>query len=218
VSHLRGISGVPSFSFPFGLFDDSSRRIVSQYHLSARTGVWGVNADSLREEEFSALRAIGASPPFDMDAINGFVQEAADTRGWIIVYFHSIDRQNRSGPNTIPLFKFRKHLDFRQRKEGRIVDSTQRQVTAYARARQAARISCVRRNTDILEVRLDGIPRMHADRTWISVRLSLPAAWIGHEIVMKRPTGRMEKIRRSADSSLLVDIPTNGTSSIFAVE
>jgi peptidoglycan/xylan/chitin deacetylase (PgdA/CDA1 family) len=217
-SNIKGITVIPSFTFPFGDSNDAVRRIVSEYHLSARGDKAGLNSDSLRDDEFSHISGIGVYPPYEMASVNSFVQQAVETSEWVLVYFHSIDDKEKEGPTTIPLDQFREHLDFVLRFKEELWIATQGQVASYIKVKEKASVFCVIRNPDTLEVRLDGVVPSHAYPVKLSVKLTPPSNWNGHDIVIENSKGQSDKITGSSDSSVVFEMPVQSKSIIYAVQ
>lgn len=218
-NHMPGIRSVPSFCYPFGLLDDDSRRVVSRYHLSARSGVTGIESGDAENTDLRALKAVGAYPPYDIDRLNAFVTDAVASRGWVIVYFHSVSDRNRSGPTTIPLKLFRRHLSFVLGRGDDLWIATQGQAASYLLMRQNAVVSAAVKSGDRIEVRLEGKTPDLGLPVPLSVSLNRPAEWIGREITAKMEgSDRRIPVHEPDPSRILLDMPVPSTCTVTATQ
>jgi peptidoglycan/xylan/chitin deacetylase (PgdA/CDA1 family) len=206
-NHLPHVTAVPSFSYPFGLFDDASRRVVSEFHLSARSGITGIETADPDESEWTALKAVGVYPPYDMDALNAAVDEAVRGGGWIIVYFHSISRENRRGATTVPLKLFRRHLSHVRDRRADLWNATQGQAASYIRMRRAATLSVSILTGDSLEVRLDGRRPDGALPVDLTIAVERPVEWAGLEIRARTGGGRWDVAADTSAVRILLNLP-----------
>jgi peptidoglycan/xylan/chitin deacetylase (PgdA/CDA1 family) len=218
-NHLSGVRAVPSFSYPFGSLDETSRRIVSMYHLSARSGIPGIESGDADRTDFAALKAFGAYPPYDIDRLNASVREAVESRGWIIVYFHSISDRNRRGSTTIPLESFRRHLSFVCDLKPDLWIATQGQAASYILIRRTAVVSASVMSGDRIEVRVEGRTPEHGIPVPLCVSLIRPPEWTGRRIIAENPgTGRTIQFREPDSSRILLDMPVPSTCVVYAVQ
>ncbi len=218
-NHLPAVRKVPSFCYPFGLLDETSRAVVSRYHLSARSGTEGIETGDAEQTDLQALKAIGVYPPYDIDRLNASVTEAVASRGWIIVYFHSISDRNRSGPTTIPLGLFRRHLSFVRDRKAELWVATQGQAASYLLMRQNAVVSAAVKHGDRIEVRLEGkIPDLGLPVP-LCVSLNRPAEWIGRGIIAEiEGDGRRIPVHEPDPSRILLDMPVPSTCTVTATQ
>ncbi|MBN2201281.1 polysaccharide deacetylase family protein [bacterium] len=218
-NHLPNVHKVPSFSYPFGLLDESSKAVVSRYHLCARSGSGGIETGDAEHTDYQALKAVGAYPPYDIDRLNAMVMEAVGSRGWIIVYFHSISDRNRSGPTTIPLDLFRRHLSFVRGRGHDLWFATQGEAACYIRMRQTAVLSASVKNGDRIEVRLEGKVPDFGPAVPISVALCRPSEWIGRSISAEMEGGgRRIQVHEPDPSRFLLDMPVPSTCVVYATQ
>jgi peptidoglycan/xylan/chitin deacetylase (PgdA/CDA1 family) len=217
-NHIKGITEIPSFTFPYGVSNEAVRRIVLETHLSARSTNTGLNPGSFRDEGFSGVSGIGAYPPYSVDSLNCAVEKAIRENAWLLVYFHSIGERGGSGPNTVPLKEFRKHLDFVLARKGDLWIATQGQAASYIWMRQKASASCVQLNPDTLEVRLEGAVTERAFPVRLSVKLTLPSDWCGHVLVVENSQGGKERIAASSEPDVVLNMPVRSTSLVYAVQ
>jgi peptidoglycan/xylan/chitin deacetylase (PgdA/CDA1 family) len=218
-NHLPGVRAVPSFSYPFGSFDETSRRVVSRYHLSARSGVPGIESGDADRTDFAALKAVGVYPPYDIDRLNASVLEAVESRGWIIVYFHSISDRNSRGRTTIPLESFRRHLSFVRERKSDLWIATQGLAASYILMRRTAVVSAFVTHGDRIEVRVDGRRPENGFPVPLCVSLIRPAEWTGRRIIAENPGGsRGIQVRAPDSSRILLDMPVPSTCVVYAVQ
>ncbi|MDM7925299.1 MAG: polysaccharide deacetylase family protein [bacterium] len=218
-NHLPAVQKVPCFSYPYGLLDESSKAVVSRYHLCARSGVEGVETGDAEHADLRALKAVGAYPPHDIDRLNAFVTDAVASRGWIIVYFHSVSDRNRSGPETIPLELFRRHLSFVLGRGDDLWMATQGQAASYLLMRQNAAVSAAVKGGDRVEVRLEGkVPDLGLPVP-LSVAFNRPPEWIGREIRAEMGgSGRRIPVHEPDPSRILLDMPVPSTCTVTATQ
>ncbi len=218
-NHLPAVQKVPSFSYPFGLLDESGKAVVSRYHLCARSGIEGIETGDAEHTDFQALKAVGVYPPYAIDRLNAFVMEAIGSSGWIIVYFHSVSDRNRSGPTTIPLDLFRQHLSFVRGRGEDLWIATLGQAASYILMRQTAFVSALVKNGDRIEVRLEGkVPKLGLPIP-LCVAINRPPEWIGREIIAEMDgSGRRIQVHEPDPSRLLLDMPVPSTCRLYAVQ
>lgn len=216
-SHLRGVGRVPSFAYPYGLFNDQVRRVVRQFHASARGG-GGLNRPDLSDDELTAVRGVGVYPPFDMPAIAGQVEQAIDQHAWVMVYFHSVSASNDSDYTTIPVERYLEHLDYVKGRSDSLWIAPMGEVTSYLRLRRDAAVRVAQDDSSQLVLTLENLQGEYAGLTPLSVRLNLPAAWNGKQLVIRDEGGAAAAWRSLSPGSVLVQIPHAGQVRIAAVK
>ncbi len=212
IGHLRGVDDVLSFTYPMGAFNDRVAKIVSYYHSSARGG-GGINHNCPTDSELFRLKGIGAYPPYDVPAINNWVEKCIQSRGWIIVYFHSVSKDGRIGDTTIPLSLFKQHLDYVTAKRDSLWIATQGQVASYIRLRRAAEIKVATLEDKIITLSLQGkFPRERiAPGSKLSVLLPLPNNWQAHRLVIRDMIAKKTEIVSPATGQLLYKLAPDQT-------
>jgi len=215
-SHIRGIEGVPSFTYPMGRFNDTVARIVADYYCSAR-GRQGINSSTISENDFFQLKGLGVYPPFDMESVNGRVEEAINAKGWILVYFHSVSDQELSDLGTIPLSKFRQHIDFVAGKKDSLWIATQGAVSQYIRLRQKSSLECHVVESKKIQVTLHSESGPCLQRSMLSVSLVLPPTWAQCQVVALRANAPMNYQKLEA-GKIIFDIRPEEPVSILAVK
>jgi peptidoglycan/xylan/chitin deacetylase (PgdA/CDA1 family) len=136
--HILDVSPVRSFSFPFAAFNDMNKRVIREYHLSARCG-GGINSNTITDKELNSLKGIGIYPPYDIDKINSYVDMAIKSGGWIILYFHSVSAKEETSNEKIPLSLFKKHLDYVCSLRDSLWIAPQGDVAEFIQAREPAK-------------------------------------------------------------------------------
>lgn len=118
----------------------------------------------------------------------------------------------------VALDQFREHLDFVLTLKGKLWIATQGQVASYIKVREKASVSCEKRNPDTLEVRLDGVVPSHAYPVKLSVKLTPPSNWNGHDLVIENSQGHKKVIAVSSESSVVFEMPVQSKSIAYAVQ
>ena len=209
VSHIQGIKEVPSFSYPYGNYNDQVRNLIRSYHYSAR-GDSGINRHTLRDDELTMVRGAGVYPPFDMGDIERRVERAIANRGWLMVYFHSVSAKGDSDYTTIPLTKYLAHLDYVQRRRDCLWIATMGEVTGYLRLRRDAEVRVETVDSTEIEFSLGGLQGRYSDLAPLTVKMKLPQQWRGHEIVLTREGSKALIAPRRSDDMLYIHIPLGG--------
>ncbi len=215
-SHIRGIEGVPSFTYPMGRFNDTVVRIAAEYYCSAR-GRQGINSSTISENEFFQLKGVGVYPPYDMASIDSRVEEAIKSKGWVIVYFHSVSDQEISDPTTIPLSKYRQHIDFVAGKRDSLWIATQGDACQYIRLRQKSSLECEVVESKKIQITLHSESGSCLRRSMLSISLVLPATWTQCQVVALRANTPMN-YQKSEAGRIIVDIRPEEPVFIIAVK
>lgn len=218
MQNIVGNIDVSSFAYPYGSYNDSIRKIVLEYHLSARTAVNGINNFNLKEEEFGMLKAIWVTSPYDIDALNNIVLETIQRNGYVIYIFHSVSNKEEQKVDTIPLSLFKQHLDFVCNMEDSLWIATQEQVVKYIKARQKANLICKIVNNEIIKVFFAERLPIYASKVKLSFILNLPLSWLDSNIIVKNQDfNSVETIQPTRDT-ILCDIFPDTTLTIYAIK
>jgi peptidoglycan/xylan/chitin deacetylase (PgdA/CDA1 family) len=200
---------VPSFTYPYGLFNDTTKAVVRELHVSARAG-WGINTNDLSAEELLNVKGVGVYPPYDLAAIQGTVEEAIRKQAWVLVYFHSVSAAGISDATTIPLDKYLQHLDYIKSLSDSFWIATQGQVADYIRLRRQAAVQMQLKSRTTIELTLTNAPADIPPGTRLSVRIDLPQAWRNRDVlVFDSLTGTSYTVR-AALPYLRVELPVDG--------
>ncbi len=183
LSNIPEVTRVPSFTYPFGLHTDFTHTIVAQYHLNARRG-WGINAPEFPDEGLILVKGIGVYPPFDMNAINAQVDKAIAMRGWILVYFHMISIDGTMEKYIIPVERFFQHIDYVAAISESLWIAPQGEVADYIRMRRSATVTGSIWNHAIIHLSVDHIPTDVYQNLYLTIKMSMPKNWKGHEVVI----------------------------------
>lgn len=192
-SNLRGAPPVYSFCYPYGLFDDALRRVVQEYHISARGG-GGVNRSGLSDEALTMVRGSGVYPPYDMTLFARILAEALSKKGWVNVYFHSVSARDDSNDTTIPLRRFIEHLDDVEKVRGQLWIATQAQVANYIRLHRDAGIKVEEIDQVSIKISLERLPENISDISRLTVKLALPNHWRNHKIFWRKGNQKSQEI------------------------
>lgn len=76
-----------SFSYPFGEFNPSSKRAISNIYLSARTIEPGINVHKI---DLAALKSVRLYESTGMKDLNLWLEKLDETGGWLIFYSHDV--------------------------------------------------------------------------------------------------------------------------------
>jgi len=213
LDHIKGLKGVPSFTFPMGSSSALARAIALQYHRSARAGS-GVNDAVLTQEELSRVKGIGVYPPYDMNRFNAYAHEAIARGGWVLFYFHTVSAVEESGDTTIPLSLFRAHLDFITARSDSFWFATQGEAATYIYVRSAVTPEVSVKDERVLQVTLK-VPAFQ-EETSLSVRVTKPEEWLHHRIVIEEDGAILQEYDSSDSAVLVCDLPINRTVWIWA--
>jgi peptidoglycan/xylan/chitin deacetylase (PgdA/CDA1 family) len=209
-AHIIGLTAIPSFSYPYGLYDDQVRRVVRDFHSSAR-GNWGLNSANLSDEELTLVRGVGIYPPFDITETARTVERAISERAWIMVYFHSVSAQGDSANEIIPLARYVQHLDYIQGRQDSLWIATMGEVTAYLRLRRDASVQTRQTDSTALTLSLDSLQGFYSDVKPLTVRLTLPQSWHGQEVAAVKSDSSAQPIRRKSAGEIYINVPRSGS-------
>jgi peptidoglycan/xylan/chitin deacetylase (PgdA/CDA1 family) len=204
--HLKGITAIPSFAYPFGLYDDQVRRVMHDYHVSARGG-GGLNRYDLSDDELTLVHGVGVYPPFDMASTAGWVQQAIDQRAWIMVYFHTVSALGDSDYTTIPVDRYLQHLNYVQGRRDSLWIATMGEVTSYLRLRRDATVQVKQIDSTGLEFSLANLQGSYSDLVPLTVKLVLPRNWHGLEVIATREDNVARSFRTGSDDAIFINIP-----------
>jgi len=217
LTHIKGISRVPSFTYPFGQSNEFVASIVADYHSSAR-GMWGINEADISKETYYSLKGIGVYEPYDMDLINNKVIETINKNSWIIVYFHSVSEKEDESYAVIPLYKFRQHLDFIRSIKDSLWIATQGQVVDYMKIRKYGRLNCEVIDNEIIEITLDEeiVPRDDF-KTELSFTLNLPDNWLDQKIIISNKSENSDTTISGIEKNIVYEISPETQLSIYCI-
>ncbi len=214
-SGLKGVNKIPSFCYPFGLFNDQVRQVVREFHMSARGG-GGLNPPDLSDEQLSLVHGIGVYPPFDVADIAKWVEKAIAERSWVMVYFHSVSAKGDSANEIIPIARYLQHLDYIKGRQDSLWIATMGQVTAYIRLRRDASVQISQVDSTALLLALDHLQGEYSDLAPLTVKLNLPHTWHDKSLLATRVNGSTEAVKRIADGTVLINLPRSGTIRLMA--
>ncbi len=214
-AHITGLTTIPSFSYPYGLYDDRIRRVVRDYHSSAR-GYWGVNSANLSDEDLTLVHGVGVYPPFDVSVIAGSVDKVIAERGWIMVYFHSVSAKGDSANEIIPIARYLQHLDYVQGRQDSLWIATMGEVTAYLRLRRDATLQIKQIDSTVVELALEGLQGYYSTAEPLTVKLTLPQNWRAQKVFAVNEDGSAQTVRRISDEVVLINLPRSGIIRLMA--
>ncbi|MBN1894531.1 polysaccharide deacetylase family protein [bacterium] len=212
---LRNIIGqtdVPSFAYPSGLYNDQVRKVVLEYHQSAR-GSFGINPPVLNNDDFSLIKGIGAYPPYDPHYLAELLTRTVHDGGWILCYFHSISTDGSMNQTTIPLDLFTRHLDAVDSLRDELWIATQKQVVEYIKLRQNARVTSSVIDSSVVEISLKNDYFGTLTENSVDVMMDLPEYWSGNIIVVTSEADNQSQILPFSDK-IIVSIRNLETVSI----
>ncbi|MBN2357003.1 polysaccharide deacetylase family protein [candidate division KSB1 bacterium] len=215
--HIPEIERVPSFTYPFGLYNEATHAVVREYHISARTG-WGINNYDLSDDELLELKGRGVYPPYDMSYFNEQVDYAVRNRGWVLIYFHSISAEGLMDQATIPLDKYLQHIDYVKSMEDSLWIATQGDVADYIRLRRDAVVSSRVADPYTIELSLEAIPEDLAPNLALTINIVLPQSWQGHDIMVYDSQSGKAEIISSVENPVLIDVPQRTKLRLHAVD
>jgi len=212
---LRNIVGqtdVPSFSYPYGMYNDNVRKVVLEYHQSAR-GASGINPSSFDDVDFSLIKGIGARPQYDPPYIAELLTRTIHDGGWILYYFHSISTDGKMDQNTLPLDLFTRQLDEVDSLRDELWIATQKQVVEYIRLRQNARLISSVIDSSVIEISMKNDYFNHLTENSVDFQINLPEYWSGNIIVVTSDIDNHSQIHPFSDK-IIVSIRNSETVSI----
>ena len=207
--HLKGINSIPSFAYPYGLFDDQVRRIMRDYHVSARGG-GGLNRPDLSDDELTVVHGIGVYPPYDMGTIASWVDKAVSQRAWIMVYFHSVSAKGDSDDTTIPVDRYLLHLNYVQGLRDSLWIATMGEVTSYLRLRRDSEVNVKQVEHTGLELSLATPQGEYSSLSPITVKIVQPRNWRGQTIEATAENGSAQSFRIAPEEIIYVSVPRSG--------
>jgi peptidoglycan/xylan/chitin deacetylase (PgdA/CDA1 family) len=207
--HLSGIKSIPSFAYPYGLFNDALRRVLRDYHVVSRGG-GGLNPYNLTDEDLTLVHGIGVYPPYNMSETAGWVNKAIDEQAWSIVYFHSVSAQGDSNDTTIPVNRFIQHLDFVQSVRDSLWIAPQGEVANYVRIRRDGKVIVKVVNQTSIELALENLPSGVSDISSLTVKMPLPRQWHGEKVVAHREDGTAHPLRTGKTNIIYFSVPSVG--------
>ncbi len=213
-THLRGSPPVYSFCYPYGLFNDELRRVVMDYHITARGG-GAVNPIDMSDYDLSLAHGTGVYPPFDMAMIAGWVDKAIAKKAWVNVYFHSVSAKGDSNDTTIPVRYFNEHLDYVEQVRDKLWIATQGQVAHYIRLRREAKISVEVIDQTGFKVALYNLPDRIPEMTRLTVRMKMPLDWRNQKIILRKQDTKGYQLLKSEDDTACFNI---GKTDILYIE
>jgi len=164
------------------------------------------------------LKAICATKPCDINAMNQRVQETIKENGWAIFCFHSVSPEEEYTESTIPLSLFRQHLDFVCDMKDSLWIATQGHVAKYIKTRENAQLTCQLVNNEIIELTLSDISTIYGIKMKISFTLNLPSSWQDCYLVVNNTTLNVSEIALATGNTLLYDILPGETLTIHGVK
>lgn len=183
-THLRGSPPVYSFCYPYGLFNDQLRRVVMDYHITARGG-GEVNPNNLSDFELTLVHGTGVYPPFDMAMIAGWVDKAIAKKAWINVYFHAVSAKGDSNETTMPVRYFIEHLDYVERVREKLWIATQGEVAHYIRLHREAKVRVETLDQIGFKISLYNLPDNIPETTQLTFKMTTPVPWRKHKIIQR---------------------------------
>ena len=202
LQNIVGQSDVPSFSYPYGLYNDRVREVVMEYHQSARSS-FGINPPNLNGEEFSLVKGIGIYPPFDPQYLAGYLAQAVQQGGWILCYFHSISSMGGMNQTTIPIDLFVRHLDAVDSLRDELWIATQKEVVEYIRLRQNARFISSVIDSSVIEISLKNDYFTSLTENSIDLQMDVPEQWSGNIIVVTSDVDDQSQILPFSDKIIV---------------
>jgi peptidoglycan/xylan/chitin deacetylase (PgdA/CDA1 family) len=133
VSHIPGMSWVPSFAYPGGDCPAWSEPIVALFHVSARGGHGVESADPV---DMMRIQGCGYYAPFSLEEMNQNLDTAIATGGWYLPYYHSITNSDQGSYLYCPRVVFTAHLDYIRSREQDVWVAPQGEVARYILERQ----------------------------------------------------------------------------------
>ncbi len=216
LSNVYGIKDVPSFAYPYGDHNESVRSIVMAYHESAR-GDWGINDSSLSDEEFGMLKGIGVYAQNEPALLNDFLSETITRKGWMITYFHSVNKDEQATEESIPLSLFRVILDSIQSVQDSLWIGTQGQIVSYMKLRDSSQLMNRVVNKDLIEINLQGNFSSILRRSELSFIINLPSNWAGSTLILSYKNKKIIDICFEAKDTLIYNIIPGDILTIYGV-
>lgn len=184
--NIPAMKEVPSFSYPFGLYNEEIKKIVALYHVSARAGS-GLNGSDLSDDALMAVKGISVYPPYGLRAINDSLTKVIKKEGWMLAYFHSVSRDVPKDDYTISLESFLQYLDNIELCRDSLWIATQGQVVSYMKTRQNTVLDARIVQNKFIEVSMRMKVELHESlRSKISFAINLPQEWTMHTLLIKK--------------------------------
>jgi peptidoglycan/xylan/chitin deacetylase (PgdA/CDA1 family) len=215
--HIKGISQIQSFVYPYGAYNAFVSKIVLEQHRSARTAKMGSNESVLSDEEFGTIKAVWINQPYDMFALNSLIQETIRAGKWIVFIFHSVSEQEEIAENVIPLSLFKQHLDFLSNLRTSLWIATQGQVVDYIKARQNTEMNCKVVNGESIEVAISPISSDRVEMAKLTIALDVPMNWLGYHLIIKDAQMKVVATVVASRDTVFFDVAPNNTLNIYGV-
>jgi hypothetical protein len=123
---------------PEGAHDAEISRITNDYYVTNRSVMWGVNAPNTTR--YTALYRRANLSDTTLDTLNGYIDEAIQKNGMIILTSHSIKGDPQGGYQPVCLDILRNHYTYmaEKAKEGKVWNGLPSEIGKYIRQRNAA--------------------------------------------------------------------------------
>jgi peptidoglycan/xylan/chitin deacetylase (PgdA/CDA1 family) len=174
IKHLGIQEDVATFSYPYNLHNQDIVDLVKKHYLAAR-GTWGLNSNSLTENERYLLKAVSIGPNYTLDEIRRDIHYTIHSRGWMILYQHSLNIRNKFVDYEIPYKHFQTHLNDLETFQDSLWIDTMGNVAKYMWLRENMEIRLTAKNTDLFIASGPGLERFH--NVPVTVMVNLPPSW-----------------------------------------
>ncbi len=173
-----------SVAMPFGSSGKFVEIVAARFYLSARNG-WGINASSLSGNEYYRIRGIGVYPPFSRQALQEKLHSVIRSRGYLVVYFHSLAMgDSLLNATYAPFSLFQQHLNDVQALSDSLWIAPRGEVIRYMRLRQDARV-VVKVSGKSIRLWLESELSLETFSVPLSIRFNWPRNWLGYTVLKK---------------------------------
>lgn len=167
-----GINAALTFSYPWGHYNTSIKKITKNLYLAARSSSKGFN--SFYAPDKYALIMQDFNEHTEVSKANSWIDHAIKNQTWLIEMIHGI---NNVGYSPIDSAELAEHLDYIKKVEDKIWCGTVSDVIKYIDESKKARIECAICNDTVYQIRINDFLNDSIYNQPLSVRIKVPGVW-----------------------------------------